>query len=473
MEDELSSPRDIEIDGRQLRSVLGSISNQLIVPFLERRGRSNMHKDNPLDELRDVIQELTERERELQACIGIATMLLDNNDTLNSRLKEYKLKKAIQKDKARLLNIEINRYKEELLTSEEKYEQVNGALIKCEEQLLIITAENKRVLNESCKLKELPDTLMISVKNYESEIEELKLSFRKQLDEMHRTKFELERKLKRSFEEKNKMENQLQEVKEEYEKLDKKHCICMQKLKDLEGELEKCKDDKNEIEKKYEIMAIKFEKIRSQNEKLEEDLNVIENMNINRKANSRRQSRHMSLLNELECIENENGFETLEECEIEEKPSPSPSNGNYRIERSKTTTTRPEPKYQKGFISIASNGKESFIFGKEKLCSIVNEGSVIIEGKKEKITRKDPAEEYFLLTTQTVKMNSPYMETICIIPAQTLYQKAIRDNIPFHKWHVWVESELNSAYIQSLYNTDTISSKAPKQKDKKRSIFPF
>jgi hypothetical protein len=46
------------------------------------------------------------------------------------------------------------------------------------------------------------------------------------------------------------------------------------------------------------------------------------------------------------------------------------------------------------------------------------------------------------------------MDAICVIPPNLLYEKALKDDIPFYKWHLWVESQLNSAYIQTVYKAD-------------------
>lgn len=45
------------------------------------------------------------------------------------------------------------------------------------------------------------------------------------------------------------------------------------------------------------------------------------------------------------------------------------------------------------------------------------------------------------------------MDAICIIPPNELYEKALKEDIPFHRWHIWVESQLTSAYIQIVYKT--------------------
>ena len=52
-----------------------------------------------------------------------------------------------------------------------------------------------------------------------------------------------------------------------------------------------------------------------------------------------------------------------------------------------------------------------------------------------------------------VKLNSPYMDSICSISIKDLYDKALTANIPFHKWQSWIEKELNSKYLKMLYDT--------------------
>jgi hypothetical protein len=69
----------------------------------------------------------------------------------------------------------------------------------------------------------------------------------------------------------------------------------------------------------------------------------------------------------------------------------------------------------------------------------------------ERVQRKKPPEEYFSLAVQAVKMNSPHMDTIISASSSELYENALKQGIPFHKWHVWIESQLNKIYVQTLY----------------------
>lgn len=69
--------------------------------------------------------------------------------------------------------------------------------------------------------------------------------------------------------------------------------------------------------------------------------------------------------------------------------------------------------------------------------------------------RKPAIEEYFALAAQSVKLNSPYMDTICTIPTDLLFAKAMADAVPFHRWHIWVENYLNKEYIKSMYSSSS------------------
>ena len=51
-------------------------------------------------------------------------------------------------------------------------------------------------------------------------------------------------------------------------------------------------------------------------------------------------------------------------------------------------------------------------------------------------------EEYFILTCQAAKLNSPNMEKIATLPVNDLYRRALQDGIPFFYWHDWVAREL-------------------------------
>lgn len=172
---------DTDLDTHRLQSVLDSITSELTMPFLERRARSKSHKKDALEELNFVIQELTGRERELQAAVGIAQMLLERNDALVKKIKNVRTKKHFYKETSREQKNEIERLKEEIITADEKYQQVNAALVSTEEQQILLIAENRRIMQENSLKKEVN---VAAPENYETEIMEIINKHKEQNDYM-------------------------------------------------------------------------------------------------------------------------------------------------------------------------------------------------------------------------------------------------------------------------------------------------
>lgn len=62
--------------------------------------------------------------------------------------------------------------------------------------------------------------------------------------------------------------------------------------------------------------------------------------------------------------------------------------------------------------------------------------------------KRDPMQEFFTLSCQAIKLNSPHMNTICTIDTMSLYKKAIKMSIPFFKWANWIENHLNKEFLR-------------------------
>jgi hypothetical protein len=63
---------------------------------------------------------------------------------------------------------------------------------------------------------------------------------------------------------------------------------------------------------------------------------------------------------------------------------------------------------------------------------------------------RDPMNEFFTLTCQSIKLNSPHMNTICHIDTNSLYRKAQKMNVPFFKWASWIEAYLNKEFMRAV-----------------------
>lgn len=44
---------------------------------------------------------------------------------------------------------------------------------------------------------------------------------------------------------------------------------------------------------------------------------------------------------------------------------------------------------------------------------------------------RDPLKEFFTLTLQSVKLSSPHINIICMLNKDTLYDKAVKEGVPF------------------------------------------
>lgn len=66
----------------------------------------------------------------------------------------------------------------------------------------------------------------------------------------------------------------------------------------------------------------------------------------------------------------------------------------------------------------------------------------------EYLTKRDPMQEFFTLTCQSVKLNSPHMNAVCTIDTMQLYKRATKLNIPFFKWQSWIEDSINKEFLR-------------------------
>jgi chromosome segregation ATPase len=168
----MASPKpNTSPDSAKLLKILNTISSELDQPYIERRLKSLSQKSSPLDELQDAINHINQRENDLQACIGIAKVLAENNDEL---LKEKENLENLLKEKnieIRKLSEEITRLEDELDISEEKFKDVNSILADSQK-----FTSTKKIRGD--------DTDIISIEKHESDIAEIKEKFKSEYDHM-------------------------------------------------------------------------------------------------------------------------------------------------------------------------------------------------------------------------------------------------------------------------------------------------
>lgn len=241
---------------------------------------------------------------------------------------------------------------------------------------------------------------------------------------------ELERKYFKLTAERERVEKNLTLTKEQYDSLCNKHKKTVDKLKELQKTQKIVIESNEKLQKKLSHVKMNNEKLVERLEKLEEDIKIAENSQKTKASESIQNS--SSLLAELQMLQDpEDSVKLVSEESEDDFFSPK-------------TIRNPERRF-----SYTPNAKGFHLgFG-----LTMEQASTIGIPSRMKDVRKDPDEEYFILATLAVKTNSPHMDTICVIPHSVLYQKAKRDGIPFHQWHLWIEKQLNFEYIQTLYRT--------------------
>lgn len=64
--------------------------------------------------------------------------------------------------------------------------------------------------------------------------------------------------------------------------------------------------------------------------------------------------------------------------------------------------------------------------------------------------KRDPMKEFFTLTCQSVKLNSPHLNMILNIKSDPLYEMALTESVPFFKWYSWLESTIQREMIAQI-----------------------
>ena len=86
------------------------------------------------------------------------------------------------------------------------------------------------------------------------------------------------------------------------------------------------------------------------------------------------------------------------------------------------------------------------------------------QSQLEYLMNRDPMQEFFTLTCQSIKLNSPHMNTICTIDTIKLYKQANQLGIPFFKWQSWIENFLNQEFLRTALRRRSLKGIDPSQK---------
>ncbi|CAG9326879.1 unnamed protein product [Blepharisma stoltei] len=431
MEDTVDDVFRLESEIKNLKFALSIIEGKLQDPFIERRASSTNNKRNPSEDINEIIALFADRESELKACIEIANNLLNTTEKSIILIKNQKEDSKIHKE---ILYQENQKMKTQLSKTAKKFEQTSSALFLSEEQLQVLNAEYQKILSECNKLKEMPISL-------EDEIINLKTFFREQFESMYKEIVGLEKKNKEIADEYQKLEMLYDEKCEKLNNLKKKYEKCSEKCSLLENDILEYSNELMDKEQKYGEMMVTNEKLRIQVEKLEEDLSILENVRV-KATEPKNNEKSISLSSELDIIDEEQLFyKNRKKSEIKQI--------SIMLDDDTEASETPQVNTPKALTILSSQTLKSDQLAKDSKI-ITNINSILLKPQNscEFAGRKEPAEEYFILSTQAVKLNLSYMDAICIIPPKDLYRKALKENVPFHTWHQWIEKQLYSAYIQ-------------------------
>ena len=399
--------------------MLQSFTEELSLNFLERRGKQNNHKSTILEELQDVITVLTQRESDLLTAVQVALSLLEENDNLQIKRSKNKMKLLKANDKIQHLTIEIKTLEDSLIKSEDRYELMNRTLIETEELMLENSAELNRMVRE--RFRE------VNPKELDEDFEAVRKDYKDQLENMQKKRWELEREKTNLACKLSSTEQEYSSCKEKCLKLDLKIEKLQRALKESENLKDSLKIESEKLEIQFKALNSNYLRLKVHCERLEEDLNLAylkESENSTKKIEPGRLSYQTEGLSLEDEICEYFGDSNLDYCSEDENLSVSST------------------KLGKGLCRAAS-------FSYMRLLSTDKCKDIMVSPQK--VQRKGPPEEYFALSVQAVKMNSPHMDNIIHASASELYEKAIKKGIPFHKWHVWIESQLNSIYVQTIY----------------------
>lgn len=452
------------VDDKQLHSALDSLAQELQTPFVERMRVNKHHGKDAVAQLGDAIGELSARERELGAAIGIARMLLAKNKELAEEVLSISCEKSNLEGMIALL-------RQEQRVMQGHASEVEAKCSLLEAELAASEAQYREAQVSVLRLEELNSSVMHS--DHEEGIDEAEeeASHSRQIEQMSRSIQILERdnatiRLKCIDTEKE-LTVQTENAKKLMEDLGK----LREKQKTLNEEKQHWSKRAHQAEDHAKYLEFDLMVIQRKVERLEEEAKFSPTPSTSDSGN--KHERHTSLFTKLHGIE--------EGEELEQRSDEEAGQTSWRREMSMDfgNESMDDEDLFSGKRDLFTLGTHKpFTFPDLTICSlspisiwkrtqkdnrkIASTGTVNLPCKRNQ--RKDPSEEYFLLVsaiqaTQAVKFSSPYMDRVCTVSAKSLYEQALREAIPFHKvsnsqWHAWIEDQLTRAYVSDLYSSD-------------------
>ncbi|OMJ84391.1 hypothetical protein SteCoe_14463 [Stentor coeruleus] len=173
----------------QILPILDSLEQDLLTPYVEKRKK---HENNPKIELQNALKEITQREQDLKAAIGISKFLIRSNKDLLQKLKLSNEEKTELFTKIKDLETEITVGKNEVILLQEKNHEIISSLDNTEDELERINDDYHKLLKEKSKNKMNMSLDSISLDRFSAEINDMTLKFREEYDLTLKAKIDAE-----------------------------------------------------------------------------------------------------------------------------------------------------------------------------------------------------------------------------------------------------------------------------------------
>jgi len=385
-----------DADQEELKEMLDSISSQLEVSLLDNSLESD--EEDIGAKYKEIVSLLTEKERELQAAVGIARMLLQKNEDLRNEEEETRVRES---DRRISLQNEVQILEERLEEAEKNYLKLHTEMVHSEDHANQLQVENHQLQKELSKLKALSEEKADLAQEHNSQLHQLKDQHSSALKQLSKENKDLEAQLEKLEESLRQSEATNDSLKNQVKKLETEQTKLVEQNNSLKNQVEELNSELESMQKSLDDTSKMYALANTRAEHLQEELTIAEQRSLKTKSKTPRHQ-SFSLKTELASLDEDSFLD-------EDK------------------------------IFLNKNKKRLEVEGPIEHCYF---------RRNETNFNQFADKQYFYFAGEAVKMNSPLLKKEKNLPFEELYKKALKDQVPFHKWHTWIESQLYSTHMQ-------------------------
>ncbi|EAR90263.2 hypothetical protein TTHERM_00357100 (macronuclear) [Tetrahymena thermophila SB210] len=479
---------EIVYDENFIRNFLKKTIEDIATPFIERRINSGGHKENLQDEIIELLQIINENEEQIKTLIQLGYYLLERgqenvqekqNEMENLQQQIYDCETQIefhkqsvheyqrlyheQLEKNNRLQDTIAQIESESTSNQKAYENIKKELQKLRTQ--------SQKMGKPEDLENLKQNLLL----HQQENTDLKSQLSQQKTDNKQLRDEFSN-LTKTYE---KQIKSMEKV--EYENKNQKNVI-----KNLEFKVKEQKSKIQQLEELVSIQIKEIEELKKQNNSLERDIASLVNKGTQNSVSSPKSISKADLIaqqlfTELKSCDEPGLLENRGSGNLTpSSASTAVSNANTQVSsQNNISITNKENENKKNSMQIflqahgnllseLKDFKDGEMFNenanvtrnsprarsnsKDKIKLDANNLKTTgkVTNSKPQPIRRDPYEEFFMLTSQCVKLNSPFLDDILALDCSGYYKQVLEQYIPYHKWYKWIEEKLYSIRKQLL-----------------------